>query len=361
MLICIDVRYLSYNPTGIGYYIYNFIKELHKLDDIDLVLITDVIESEELIELQEIGIRIIQSGKKLDKRFRTFKYFQFLKKQLLEIKPDIFWEPSQIFPYVSVSPECKVVITMHDIIPLKQKEYFKLYKRLIFYGYLKSTLRKIDGIIYTSLDTKSIFLNRFKINPCIKEHISYCIVEKEARSLIEDRSYFFYVGSIVKTKGSDLLLSSFKEYIEQGGDKNLVLAGRIHEQDLAEMIDMFKERHPNRLDYRGYIDEKEKDLLYAGCSCFVFPSRAEGFGIPPIEAMYYDKPIIVSDLDVFYETMGKSVNYFILENSNSDIANLTAKLFDYSKDTTLYFNVKDKYKGNKRAKELYNYFKSLIN
>ena len=361
MLICIDVRFLSYNPTGIGYYAYNFIKELHKLEEASLVLITDVIESEELLDLQELGIRIIQSGLKLDKRFRIFRYFKFINKHLSEIKPDIFWEPSQILSYISAPPGCKIVTSMHDIIPLTQKEYFKLHKRLIFYGYLKYTLKRIDGILYTSEDAKSVFLNRFNIKPSIKDHITYCIVEKERTCNLDDKAYFFYVGSIVKTKGSDLLLRSFKEYIDQGGNKNLVLAGRIFDQDLVEMVKVIQDQYPNRLDYRGYIDKKEKDSLYAACSCFVFPSRAEGFGIPPIEAMFYDKPIIVSDLDVFYETMGDSVNYFKLENTDSDIENLTAMLFDYSKDTSLYASIKEKYKGNTRAKELYKYFKELIN
>lgn len=58
------------------------------------------------------------------------------------------------------------------------------------------------------------------------------------------------------------------------------------------------------------ISEAQKAWLYAQCAGFVFPSLAEGFGLPPIEAMHFGKPVFLSRLTSLPEVGGDAANYF---------------------------------------------------
>jgi glycosyltransferase involved in cell wall biosynthesis len=58
------------------------------------------------------------------------------------------------------------------------------------------------------------------------------------------------------------------------------------------------------------LSEAQKAWLYANCSAFVFPSLAEGFGLPPIEAMHFGKPTFLSRLTSLPEVGGDAAHYF---------------------------------------------------
>ena len=58
------------------------------------------------------------------------------------------------------------------------------------------------------------------------------------------------------------------------------------------------------------LSEAQKAGLYAGCRGFLFPSLAEGFGLPPIEAMYFGKPVFLSRLTSLPEVGGGVAHYF---------------------------------------------------
>jgi glycosyltransferase involved in cell wall biosynthesis len=58
------------------------------------------------------------------------------------------------------------------------------------------------------------------------------------------------------------------------------------------------------------IDTRQKAWLYQHCDAFLFPSIAEGFGLPPIEAMYFGKPVFASNRTSLPEICGNNAFYF---------------------------------------------------
>src|SRR5690606_27031168 len=56
----------------------------------------------------------------------------------------------------------------------------------------------------------------------------------------------------------------------------------------------------------GYVDEEDKPLLYRNAEVFVFPSRREGFGLPPLEAMACGTPVVVGDSGSLPEIVGSA-------------------------------------------------------
>jgi glycosyltransferase involved in cell wall biosynthesis len=67
---------------------------------------------------------------------------------------------------------------------------------------------------------------------------------------------------------------------------------------------------PDRIIFTGPISENDKKWYLSNCTAFVFPSIAEGFGLPVIEAMYYGKPVILSRCTSLPEIGGDCAYYF---------------------------------------------------
>ena len=68
----------------------------------------------------------------------------------------------------------------------------------------------------------------------------------------------------------------------------------------------------------GAVPENDLPALYAGAECFLFPSKYEGFGLPPLEAQSYGvRKVVVSNIPVLREVMGNTAFYF--ENTTEDL------------------------------------------
>ncbi len=73
--------------------------------------------------------------------------------------------------------------------------------------------------------------------------------------------------------------------------------------------------------YLGYVSDEQLKGLYRNALCFVFPSRYEGFGIPPLEAMAMGCPVVASSIDAVKEVCGDAARYFDPSNAEQ-LANL---------------------------------------
>ena len=105
-------------------------------------------------------------------------------------------------------------------------------------------------------------------------------------------------------------------YRKDGGTKKLYLAGKIR-SDAIETLLGECQKETDGVCYQGYLETEEKYRMYAACSAFLFPSRAEGFGMPVIEALTYRKPVLVSDLPIFHEIAGDAVRYCKLDTEEA--------------------------------------------
>ena len=120
------------------------------------------------------------------------------------------------------------------------------------------------------------------------------------------QKYLLYVGTIEPRKNLERLIEAFATIAPRYPDSTLVLAGmmgwkqehlsaRIRELGLA-----------SRILLPGFIAEKDKAVLIAGCSLFLYPSLYEGFGLPVLEALASGVPIITSDTSSLPEVAGEA-------------------------------------------------------
>lgn len=353
MKILVDARVLGRKPSGIGFYIYYFIKFLVTRKDFEIILITDVSESREMYCLENCGVHIVKFGKVIRKNLALLSYYLFVQKQIQKYKPEFFWEPNNLIPIQIKNPYGKYMVTIHDVFPLLYPSlYGKIYPVYFRYG-LQRTVHSADIFLYNSKDTKESVERYFTEVKNKTSFLSYIIVIPLPEKPVSDGNYFFYMGNLEKRKGVDLLLKAYQKYRETGGFRKLYLAGKFRETEL-ELLYHEVFGATKTVEYCGYVEEEKKAELFAGCSCFVFPSKAEGFGIPPIEAMSCLKPVIVSDLPVFHEILGETVNYVSIKGMEEDqIAHLCKAMHEFKNPSPQeYKRVLQKYEASVLGRKL---------
>ena len=331
--IAADARNLGSRPSGVGMYFYDFLKILGKDERFTFILLTDVQTSEYMKECRRAGMEVRAFGSAVNVSSSVFKYFRWIRRELADVKPDLFWEVNSLIP-VRLGGSFRTMITIHDMFPLEYPQYVGHVYGLYFRLAMRRTLKDTDMILYNSEQTRKSTYHFFPEAQKIPSADSYIIAHPlRVKRKITDQNYFLYVGNMELRKGVDILLQAYRLYRKYGGTRPLVLAGKIQEEPIGQMIRQTQQEVPG-ITYKNYVPHEEKHALYAGCSCFVFPSRAEGFGMPVIEVMKFYKPVLVSDLPIYNEIEGPGVlRISPWEGSDEDrIRNLARSLAGFDAD-----------------------------
>lgn len=134
------------------------------------------------------------------------------------------------------------------------------------------------------------------------------------------------VGTIEPRKGHRDSLAAMEELWRRGSDLQLVLVGSAGWK-MDDFITRLR-HHPElgrRLFWTDRISDEALDRLYQVCSGTLFPSFAEGFGLPVVEALAHGKPVLARRLDVFEPLEGRGVTLFEPELSADGLADEIAR------------------------------------
>ena len=132
-----------------------------------------------------------------------------------------------------------------------------------------------------------------------------------------------------------------------GGVKEyqLVIAGSAG-FGASEVDQTIEQQHmKERVRMLGFVSEQELPLLYQGARAFVFPSEAEGFGLPVLQAMAVGLPTVASDIPALREVVGEST--LLIDPKNE--SQWTVALEQITRDETLGASLQAK--GIARAAE----------
>lgn len=122
--------------------------------------------------------------------------------------------------------------------------------------------------------------------------------------------YFLFVGTLQPRKNLALLVAAFDRMQQrQVHNRQLVIVGRYGWGVEALQAALIRKRGEGAVVWVEHVDDSALRDLYAGAGCFVFPSRAEGFGLPVIEALGAGLPVMASDLLVLREVAGSMATY----------------------------------------------------
>ncbi len=131
---------------------------------------------------------------------------------------------------------------------------------------------------------------------------------REKYSIEED--YFLFLGTLEPRKNPLILVKAFREFKRKSGSSiKLLFAGKkgwLYDE-VIEYIKKYKLE--DEIVFAGYISDSQKVSLLKHTKAFIFLSIYEGFGMPPLEAVRLDTPILLSDIAVFRELFEESAYY----------------------------------------------------
>lgn len=145
------------------------------------------------------------------------------------------------------------------------------------------------------------------------------------RHALRGRKYFLGVGVGSSNKNIEAVVAAFR--IAKLDDTILVLTGKRDASVHGEMTDI----QSDGVRTIGYVSDPELRALYENALALVFPSRYEGFGLPPVEAMTAGCPVIISDQPALVEVCGDAA----LRCGIDDVATLARHLHALESDKTL--------------------------
>ena len=125
-------------------------------------------------------------------------------------------------------------------------------------------------------------------------------------AVVPDGPFLFSLGMVCAKKNFHVLVPLLRN-----NTRHLVIAGIVKEDYRQKILDeALACGVGERVIITGPVSEHDKNWYYAHCEAFVFPSLAEGFGLPVIEAMHHGKPVFLSSLTSLPEIGGSAAYYF---------------------------------------------------
>ena len=245
----------------------------------------------------------------------------------------------------------KYIMTVHDLTVFSPYSRISAIRKAGFRFLLSRSLSRADKIITVSQTTRSELVREFSVPEekvaVIHNWIDDCFLSPPVssgplRSPV-DGDYLLFLGLRIPHKNLEGLIRAFLLLAGEYPDLKLVIAGGRH--SAPDMVDRWK-RDP-RLAGRlvEILDPTDEQIvrLFAGAKVFVFPSFAEGFGLPPLEAMASGVPVVCSDIPVFREVYGDAVLYVDPTSPGSIAGGVRRVLMDSDFSTDL------RWKGKERA------------
>lgn len=175
---------------------------------------------------------------------------------------------------------------------------------------------------------------------------------------VPDRPFLFTIGTIAEKKNFHVLPA-----LLQNNNFYLIIAGIEESPEYVQRIknEAVKYEVEDRLLFTGPISENDKKWFLDNCEAFLFPSIAEGFGLPVLEAMYFGKPVILSTCTSLPEIGGEFAYYFESFDPESMQNVLKSSLIHFEK-TKPFQKIRERalsFSWKKAAKQYLEIYRSL--
>lgn len=206
----------------------------------------------------------------------------------------------------------KVVLTVYDMIHERFSDQFLRADPTSNNKAL--AVKRADHVICISEQTRQDLIELFNVDPIKVSvvHLGFtltCQDESMLESYISSRPFLLYVGSRGGYKNFNTLLQAYATSTILRNDFDLICFGggkfTNPEKSLLQQLNLSTK---NVIQVSG--DDSLLAMYYKLASAFIYPSLYEGFGIPPLEAMSFDCPVVCSGVSSIPEVVGDAAEMF---------------------------------------------------
>jgi glycosyltransferase involved in cell wall biosynthesis len=227
-----------------------------------------------------------------------------------------YWAPP-------IAPPVPTVVTIHDLIPLLLREYRGGPLQRLYTALVSATAQNAALALTDSDASRRDILKHLELPAGRVRAIPLAAddgydpepqpddAEIRARYNLPAR-YVLYLGGFDLRKNLAIALRTYHWAGPViGEDCPLVIAGRLPERDTSFAPDPHRLAQEQSIDgqylrFIGFVEEAHKPALYRCAVAFIFPSRYEGFGLPPLEALACGTPVVGSDAASLPQVVGEA-------------------------------------------------------
>ncbi|MFP4395473.1 MAG: glycosyltransferase family 4 protein [Anaerolineales bacterium] len=331
--------------TGSGQYIRRLVAALHEVAPaLRLSVLTpDFAASDEDVA----GIEIIPLSARRDALGKLWWEQVTMPRAARRLGVDLFHAPYWAGPWATPAP---TVVTIHDIIPLILPAYRGSALVRAYTALVRRTAGRAAHILTDSAASRRDILRHLPVAgpdvtsvplaadasyvPASSAHAPRDADERIWRALGVRPGYVLYLGGFDVRKNLAGVMAAFaRTRVEEA---RLVIAGALPTADTAFTPDPRRlareaDLPEDAVHFVGFVPEAQKPALYRGARVFLFPSRYEGFGLPPLEALACGVPVVGSDAASLPEVVGPAG----LLTAPDDIPGLAAGLARFLTDEAM--------------------------
>ncbi|MFZ2681626.1 MAG: glycosyltransferase family 1 protein [Patescibacteria group bacterium] len=315
MRIGIDARF--YGPKlgggGLGRYVAELVTHLEQIDRSNEYVL--FLRKENFHECRMTRPNFTK--RLVDIPWYSFAEQRVLPQEIARAKVNFMHFPHWNVPILSRTP---FLVTIHDLILLEdptsahattRNALVHGIKYAAFRVVLENAIHRSRQIISVSEHTKQAILKHFRVKP---QKIT--VIHNGVRPPSDGRGvslrelgvlepYVLAVGNRYPHKNLETLLEAFVDVVAQYPSASLVLAGR-HDVFTERLMRLAKRLGlpEQALRWVNLPSDEQLGALYRHANLLAFPSKIEGFGIPPIEAMHVGTPVLASNASCLPEILG---------------------------------------------------------
>lgn len=313
MKLAIDCRMIG--MSGIGTFLTNVAREISNHEDVELYVVG------EKKKVDANGIRYVALKEWTAPIFSVKELVCFPVRFVNQC--DVFFTPNYNIP---MGVRIPVFSMIHDVVFFDVDGLVGTIGKWIRYAFMKRAMAISRGVF-----TVSEF-SRGRILYHLGEKTSVVVVStgvgkglldwRKRHTLPADsHDYYLFVGNIKRHKGLKTLLRAFDLVREREPESQLLIVGEkdhFRSRDNATASLLSEGSESRGIHFTGWVDDERLYDIIAHARALVQPSLYEGFGLPPLEAMYLGTPVIISDIPVFKEIYATSpARYFKAGNEKS--------------------------------------------
>lgn len=275
---------------------------------------------------------------------------------------ELYFSPRGFLP--PFSSKCKMITTIHDLIPLYYKEnyYDEINKLENFYiiKRLKKSCERADRILTISNFSKNEIINKFNIDykkiDVVYNGINLNKKVKKPKKIDNSKYIFSISSSTLNHKNLDAIINSYYIYFKKSlNPLKLKLCGV---KSIEKYTSRISKECIENIELLPFISDEELNWYYESANVFLFLSKIEGFGFPTLEALKFSTSVICSDIECFREIInGKCI--FVNPNNYEEIA---MKLIEFEgekkKNNNDFKEISEKYNWNEaslKIKQIFDY------
>jgi glycosyltransferase involved in cell wall biosynthesis len=236
----------------------------------------------------------------------------------------------ELWPHWARREGVRLVITLHDLIPMLFPEHYidaNPFHSMPWLARL-GIVRAADYILAVSQSSAADAVEHLEydenritvIDAGVSSQMASMVSSREeAAKILEGKlpdlrdDFLFYVGGDEWRKNMEGLIEAYALLPERLRQRHqLVITCKLLPAKRADLL-MFARRHgiaDGQLLFTGFVPDRELSALYRLCGLFVFPSLYEGAGLPILEAMSCGAPVIGSNISSVPEILGDSRSTF---------------------------------------------------